>query len=99
MFSNMKAKLLIRQRIELSDVAFAEIAIWRVPSPVRGSAHGYKYRMALVVEGVCRVRYDNEAGKGDHKHVGDRQMVFPFEGLETLQEAFWRDVEQWLNRK
>lgn len=99
MFSNMKAKLLIRQRIELSDTAFAEIVVWRVPSPVRGSAHGYKYRMALVVEDVCRVRYDNEAGKGDHKHVGDREMVFSFKDLETLQEAFWRDVEQWLNRK
>ena len=28
-------------------------------------ASGYKYRMALIEAGVCVLRYDNEAGKGD----------------------------------
>lgn len=51
-----------------------ELVIWRVPDPVRGSAHGLEYRLALVVDGVCVLRYDNEAGKGDHKHVGEREM-------------------------
>jgi hypothetical protein len=37
---------------------------------VRGSRHQYKYRLVLVVNDDCVLRYDNEAGKGDHKHVG-----------------------------
>jgi Family of unknown function (DUF6516) len=47
--------------------------VWRVPEPVRGSRHGFKYRLALVSEETCVLRYDNEAGKGEHKHVGDRK--------------------------
>jgi hypothetical protein len=33
-------------------------------------AHELWYRLALVVGGKCVLRYDNEAGKGDHRHVG-----------------------------
>ncbi len=40
--------------------------VWQVPSPVPRSAHGFnKYRLALVVNGVCLLRYDNETGKGE----------------------------------
>lgn len=51
-----------------------EMVICRVPSPVRGSAHGFEYRLALVSEAVCILRYDNKAGKGDHKPVGEREI-------------------------
>ena len=66
-----------------------------MPDLVRGSGHGFKYRLALVTNGVCLLRYDNEAGKGDHKHVGDREMVYHFTDLVTLQADFWKDVETW----
>jgi hypothetical protein len=91
----MKAELLLRTRLILSKTAFVEIVVWRVPEPVRGSRHGFKYRLALVSEEVCVLRYDNEAGKGDHKHVGGREMPFAFTTLEHLQEDFWADVEAW----
>ena len=55
----MEAKLLFRKREGLSETAFVEMVIWRVPDPVRGSAHGFKYRLALVSEAVCVLRYDN----------------------------------------
>ena len=45
----MKAVALIRRRVALGTDAFAEIAIWRVPSPVPPSTHLFKYRMACVV--------------------------------------------------
>ncbi|MFY9316095.1 MAG: DUF6516 family protein [Burkholderiales bacterium] len=60
----MPAELLLDERRVLSEAAFAELVVWRVPAPVRGSQHGLRYRLALVVDGVCVLRYDNEAGKG-----------------------------------
>jgi len=69
--SNMKASLLARNRIVYSENSFAELVLWKVPAPLLGSAHGFKCRLAYVVGGLCVVRYDNEVGKGDHRHFGD----------------------------
>jgi hypothetical protein len=95
MLSNMKAELLFRKRLGLTQSAFVEMIIWRVPRPVRGSAHAFKYRLALVSEGICVLRYDNESGKGDHRHVAGRQVEYAFIDLATLQADFWTDVEAW----
>ena len=62
--SNMKAELLLQECRVLAEDAFVELVVWQVPSPGSGSTHGFKYRLALVVNGVCALRYDNEAGKG-----------------------------------
>lgn len=51
------------------------MVIWRVPEAVLVSTHVFKYRLALVENTVCLVRYDNEAGKGDHKHIGDERWT------------------------
>jgi len=91
----MDAELLLRKRLGLSEAAFAEMVVWRVPDPVRGSRHGFKYRLALVSDGICVLRYDNEAGKGDHRHVGGREVPYRFIDLATLQADFWKDVETW----
>jgi hypothetical protein len=95
----MLAELLLRTRLALSETAFVEIVIWRVPKPVPGSPHNFKYRLALVSEDVCVLRYDNEAGKGDHKHLDDREVPFDFTDLEQLQADFWADVVEWRNRQ
>jgi hypothetical protein len=91
----MKARLLTDQRIILSDRSFAEVVIWEVPSPVNGSSHSLKYRLALVVDGECVLRYDNEAGKGDHRHVGGRERAYRFESIEKLLADFERDIARW----
>jgi hypothetical protein len=39
------------------------------------------------------VRYDNEAGKGDHKHVGAVEMPYVWRGLEWLVADFIAEVE------
>lgn len=91
----MKARLLVDQRIVLSDREFAEIVIWEVPSQVKGSQHGLKYRLALVVEGVCVLRYDNEAGKGDHRHVDGNERAYRFENIDKLMADFERDIARW----
>ena len=91
----MKAMLLLRSRIAHSETAFAELALWRVPKPVTGSTHTFKYRLAYIVDGACVVRYDNEAGKGDHRHVGAKEDVYDFETPDTLVVDFQRDIARW----
>lgn len=91
----MKAELLLRERIVLAEDAFVELVVWKVPSPVRGSTHGFKYRLALVVGGTCVLRYDNEAGKGDHRHHGEVQTPYPFTTPAQLLTDFWNDVDRW----
>lgn len=54
--SNTPAELLLDERHILGEAAFAEIVVWRVPLSVRGSAHEYRYRLALVVDGECVLR-------------------------------------------
>jgi Family of unknown function (DUF6516) len=83
------------ERFRISEMLFAELVIWKVPAPLAGSTHSFKYRLALVHEKVCVLRYDNEAGKGDHKHIGNRETAYLFVSLEQLQSDFWEDVEAW----
>ena len=49
----MKAELLRRERVQLPSGAFVDMVVWCVPQPLTGSAHGYKYRLAYVVDGRC----------------------------------------------
>jgi hypothetical protein len=51
-------------------------------------------RLALVVNGVCELRYDNEAGKGDHKYVGQDEVPYDFTTPKALLDDFWNDVER-----
>lgn len=83
------------ERHVLDAATFVEIVIWQVPRSLRGSAHQFKYRLALVVDGVCVLRYDHEAGKGDHRHAGDTEENYDFTNTEALLSDFWSDVETW----
>jgi len=91
----MKATLLLKERHVLSETSFAELLVWRVPSPVRGSQHDFKYRLAYIENGECILRYDNEAGKGDHRHHRGIEEPFAFSSPRALLEMFWKDVDDW----
>ena len=94
----MKAELLVKERHTFRDgSSFAEIVIWEVPAAVEGSRHGYKYRLAFVVEEVCVVRYDNERSKGDHRHYGDIEESYRFKDIDTLLADFRKDIARWQN--
>jgi hypothetical protein len=95
MISNMNATLPLRTRLVLSKNAFAELVLWRVPKPLPGSAHPFKYRLAYVVNGRCVVRYDNETGKGDHRHFSTRERPYAFETPEKLVADFQDDIARW----
>lgn len=91
----MKAKEIACRRVPVSDRAFAEIVIWKLPQPLRGCGHVFTYRLAFVVEGRCVVRYDNEMGKGDHRHVGKREFSYEFVDPRSLVGDFMDDVGRW----
>ena len=59
-----------------------------------GSAHRYKYRLYYGYPGRRLVGYDNERGKGDHRHVGDTAQPYVFISLERLFEDFLSDIEE-----
>lgn len=94
--NNMEAVLIEKSRTAVSDTAFFETVLWHVPTPVPGSSHHFKYRLALIVNGECVMRYDNERGKGDHRHLGDIEEPIEFTTLEALFDAFQADMERIL---
>lgn len=91
----MKAVQLVDTRIPYSEFSFAELVLWQLPKPLAGSRHDFKYRLAYVERGVCVVRYDNEAGKGDHRHFGGRETAYAFTTPEKLIADFQRDIARW----
>lgn len=91
----MKATLIARTRIVYSSRSFTELVLWRVPLPLPGSLHPYKYRLAYVVDAKCVVRYDNEVGKGDHRHIGGTQSAYKFSSPEKLMRDFQNDIARW----
>jgi hypothetical protein len=93
--SNMKAVELLRMRVTLEESAFAEMVLWQLPEPIAGSAHRFKYRLAYVVDGACVVRYDNEAGKGDHRHFNKKESAYVFKTPDKLVADFQRDIARW----
>ncbi|MGE4238907.1 toxin-antitoxin system TumE family protein [Ramlibacter sp.] len=95
MISIMKATLIARTRIVYSPRAFAELVLWRVPAPVSGSVHEFKYRLAYIVDEICVVRYDNEVGKGDHRHFGRTETAYEFSTPEKLMVDFQKDIARW----
>jgi hypothetical protein len=91
----MKAVELIDRRVVVSTDAFIELVVWRVGEPVTPSSHRFKYRLAYVVCDRCVLRYDNERGKGDHRHIDGGEKPYRFVSVEDLLQDFSRDVARW----
>ena len=55
-----------------------------------------KYRLYCGKSGKTIVRYDNETGKGDHRHVGPEEVesVYVFVSLVQLLIDFDTDIEK-----
>jgi hypothetical protein len=89
----MKATPLTRERVVYPDGGLVEMVVWRVPEPVPPTMHGFKYRLAYIVKGKRVLGYDNERGKGDHRHLADREEPFLFQTIDDLLERFVSEVE------
>lgn len=91
----MKATLLAQTKDVREDGSIVEVVIWELPEPLLGSTHFYRYRLFYGIRGASRVRYDNERGKGDHRHLGDLEEDYTFTTLERLLDDFERDMANW----
>ena len=90
----MKAVLAFHDKQVLPDGAIVEMTIWEVASPVVGSAHQLKYSLFYGANCKRLVGYDNERGKGDHRHIEDRQERYGFKTVELLMADFLADVRR-----
>ena len=88
----MKAILIIRDRRILADGAIIEVVIWQVPTPVPPTTHGLKYRLFYGRDGERIVGFDNERGKGDHKHVLGVESPYSFTTLAQLLDDFEAEI-------
>lgn len=91
----MRAVALTRRRVVVAADAFVDLVVWRLPEPLAPSTHCFKYRLAYVVGGECVVLYDNERGKGDHRHVGKSERPYRFVSADRLMADFGADIERW----
>ena len=93
--ANMSAQLITGFKNVNPDGSILELVVWRVPKPVPPSTHLYKYRAVYIVNGQRILGFDNERGKGDHRHVNDVELSYRFTTVEQLVEDFIGAVDAW----
>jgi len=87
-----KAERLFHQRIDYDDGAIVEMVLWRVPVAVPPSRHSVKCSLLYGRPGVRELGYDNERGKGDHRHFRGVETAYVFTTVDRLMDDFWADV-------
>ena len=91
----MVARLLYREKFIYSDGAIREMVLWQLSHKISDRPHGLEYRLYYGLgDGTCLVRFDNESGKGDHKHVGSQEEGYRFIDVETLVADFLAEIEK-----
>jgi hypothetical protein len=95
----MKATLLFEDRLEYLDGAVLEICIWKLPERDEERLHGLKYRLFYGINGKRVIGYDNERGKGDHRHYHEHEEAYLFTTVEQLIADFKADVNRERSKK
>ncbi|MEI6208501.1 MAG: DUF6516 family protein [Desulfuromonadales bacterium] len=89
-----KAKLLVHVKESVTG-GIIEVVIWLLHEPMPGCSHRLKYRLYYGAPGgECLIRYDNERGKGDHRHVQGKEESYNFSTVENLLNDFDHDVRR-----
>ena len=89
-----KATLLLDFKATQGEL-LVQMVLWQLPRPTKDRPHGLKYRLYLGRAGQTLVRYDNEAGKGDHRHFGGKERAYAFTTPEQLLADFQHDIARW----
>jgi hypothetical protein len=90
-----KAILLFHEKVMRADGGIIELIIWRLPQATPDRPNGLKYRLYFGRGGKCIVRYDNESGKGDHRHIKGREEPYRFVSVAKLRRDFETDVQKY----
>lgn len=91
----IKATLLAKTKEVREDGSIVEVVVWVLSEPLPPCRHSFKYRLYYGHGGVDRVRYDNELGKGDHRHTNGSESFYTFVSIGQLLDDFERDIEDW----
>jgi hypothetical protein len=90
----MKATLIYHEKYVYTDGAVREMILWQLSGKTEERPHGMKYRLYYgLSDGTCIILYDNESGKGDHRHIKGREKPYRFTDVETLVAHFLEDIE------
>ena len=90
-----KATLILDSKTILEDGRLIQRKIWQLATSDSSHKHGFKYSLYCGNSGVTIVRYDNETGKGDHKHIGsaETEIAYVYKTLQQLLIDFVSDIE------
>ena len=91
----MASRKIVGTKAKFPDGTILEMVAWELDQPVPGSRHHYKYRFFFGIPGKRLIGYDNERGKGDHKHIGGSEEPFEFTSLDQIILDFRHAVEGW----
>ncbi len=89
----MKARKVLHKKTKFEDGAIREMVIWQLSETTKNRPHGIKYRLYYGKEGQRLVGYDNETGKGDHRHFLGKEFPYKFENVEKLLADFKDDIQ------
>ena len=93
----MKARRIFHDKVVFPDGSIVEMTIWQLPEATLERPHRLKYSLYFGHEGMRLVGYDNERGRGDHKHIGDKEFPYTFIDVDTLVADFIADIERIRN--
>ena len=88
----VSATLLFHEKEEYDDGHISELKIWLLPGATSERPHGLKYSLFYGREGARIVGYDNERGKGDHRHYGAVEEKYEYQSMRQLISDFMGDV-------
>ena len=71
----MGAKLIAQAKQGCDYGSIVEIVVREPTEALPPCTHRYKYRLFFDLPGECMVRYDNERGKGDHRHADGMEVT------------------------
>ncbi len=87
-----RARLIRHRKRVFDDGMITELILWEVPEPVVGSTHRLKYSLFYGDQNGRLIGYDNERGKGDHRHYGPHEEPYAFTTPEKLIADCLADV-------
>ena len=91
----MQLKLIYWGKYFYADGTIRKMVLWQLSEKTAKIPHGLKYRLYYgLADGTCIVRYDNETGKGDHRHKREQEEPYQFKDVETLVADFLKDIEK-----
>ena len=92
--------ILVLKNKKVKQGVIIEMVVWELDTPICGCSHRFKYRLfcGSLETGACLVRYDNERGKGDHRHGANGEESYAFTNLEELFADFEKDVREVLKK-